>query len=47
MPFLLSLTPQSFHTRVASVGIQQVVSAIKSSGRHAWITEFERKYGLV
>jgi POLQ-like helicase len=46
MPFLLSLTPQSLHTRVASVGIQQLVTAIKSSGRHPWITEFERKYAL-
>ena len=27
--------------------IQQVVAAIRSSGRHAWIAEFERKYGLM
>jgi hypothetical protein len=46
MPFLLSLAPQSLHTRVASVGIQQVVAAIQASRRHPWITEFERKYGL-
>jgi hypothetical protein len=29
------------------VSIQQVVQAIKSSGRHAWIEEFEKKYGLI
>lgn len=47
MPFLLSLVPQSVRPRVATVSIQQVVAAIKSSGQHEWITEFERKYGLM
>ena len=47
MPFLLSLVPQSLHTRIATVSIQQAVAALKSSGRHGWITEFERKYGLM
>lgn len=47
MPFLLSLVPRSLHARVATVCIQQLVAAVKSSGQHAWITEFERKYGLV
>lgn len=47
MPFLLPLVRQSLHTRIATVSIQQVVAAIKSSGRHEWITEFERKYGLM
>jgi POLQ-like helicase len=47
MPFLLSLVPQSVLSRVAAVSIQQVVAAIKSSGRHEWITEFEQKYGLM
>jgi hypothetical protein len=28
-----------------TVNIQQVSSAIKSSGQHGWIKEFERKYG--
>jgi POLQ-like helicase len=45
MPFLLSLLPESVHNRVATVGIQQVVAAIRSSGRHEWIAQFERKYG--
>jgi hypothetical protein len=47
MPFLLSLVPQLLHTRIATVGIQQVVAAIKSSERHEWITGFEQKYGLM
>ncbi len=44
--FLLSLLPESLHTRVASISIQEVVAAIKSSGRHPWIAELEPKYGL-
>jgi len=47
MPFLLSLIPHSLHTRIATVSVQQVVTAIKASGRHTWISEFESKYGLV
>jgi len=47
MPFLLAMVPQSLHAHVATVSIQQVVAAIKSSGRHEWIAEFERKYGLM
>ena len=47
MPFLLSLLPESVHDRIATVSIQQVVAAIRSSGRHEWIAEFERKHGLM
>lgn len=46
LPLLISLVPASLHGHIASVSIQQVVAAIKSSGRHEWITEFERKYAL-
>lgn len=46
MPFLLLLVPHSLHDHVANVSIQQVVAAIKASGRHEWIKEFEQKYGL-
>lgn len=46
VPLLLSLVPENLHDRVAMVSIQQVVQAIKSSGRHTWIEEFEKKYGL-
>jgi len=45
--FLLSMLPESLHTGVANVSVQQVVAAVKSSGRHLWITGFERKYGLI
>ena len=47
MPFLLSLVPRPLHARIATVSVQQVVAALKSSGRQEWITEFERKYGLM
>jgi POLQ-like helicase len=46
-PFLLSLVPSSLRKRVAAVSIQQVVAAVKASGQHPWIAEFERKYGLI
>ena len=46
MPFLLSLMPEEARSRVTTIAIQHVVAAIKASGRHGWIAEFERKYGL-
>jgi hypothetical protein len=46
VPFLSSLMPESARERVATVTIQQVVDAIKDSGRHEWIAEFQRRYGL-
>lgn len=46
-PFLLSFVPDELKPKVKAVTIQQVVAAIKSTGRHGdWIAEFERKYGL-
>ena len=47
MPLLLSLIPEAIWPKVMTASIQQVVSAIKESGRHPWIAEFERKYGLI
>lgn len=46
LPLLLSLAPEELRPRIVGISIQQVVEAIKESGRHSWITEFERKYGL-
>ena len=46
MPFLRSLVPPPLHDRVAMVTIQQVVAAVAASGRHKWVGEFTRKYGL-
>lgn len=46
MAYLLPLVPESLRHRIGCVSIQQVGRAIKASGRHPWVTEFERKYGL-
>jgi hypothetical protein len=45
-PFLTSLLPTQAQNRVLMISIQEVVQAIKKSGRHGWITDFEKKYGL-
>ncbi|MCK4548032.1 MAG: hypothetical protein KAW17_11400 [Candidatus Eisenbacteria sp.] len=46
-PFLRSLVPADLRSRIHAVTIQNVVRAIKASGRHGdWIGEFEKKYGL-
>ena len=47
LPFLLSFVPESGQAYVLNISIQQVVTAVKDSGRHAWISEFEKKYGLM
>lgn len=46
LPFLLEFVPMELRDRVKMVSIQDVVLEIKSTGRHEWIGEFERKYGL-
>ena len=46
MPVLLSLVPEGLRERVRILSVQKVVWAIKSTGRHEWIQEFESKYGL-
>jgi hypothetical protein len=46
MPLLLSFIPEALRDRVTMLSLQQVVMAIKSTGRHEWIQEFESKYGL-
>ncbi|MCA9974572.1 MAG: hypothetical protein KC413_02440 [Anaerolineales bacterium] len=45
-PFLLSFVPEAWQASVLNMSIQDVVTAVKQSGRHPWITEFEKKYGL-
>ncbi len=47
IPFLLSLIPHHLHPKVKILYIQEVVEAIRETGRHEWICEFEKKYGLV
>ena len=46
MVYLLAFVPESLRHRIGRVSIQQVVSAIKATGRHPWVAEFERKYAL-
>lgn len=46
MAYLLRFVPDPMRHRIATVTIQEVVAAIKAWGRHTWITEFERKYGM-
>jgi hypothetical protein len=46
MPFLREMAPKPLRSRVKTVTLQCVVEAIKASGRHEWVAEFERKYGL-
>lgn len=47
MPFLTGFVPAQHRDRIKTVYIQDVVAAIRGSGRHGdWIGEFEKKYGL-
>lgn len=46
-PFLLSLVPEHLHPKIKIVYFQEVVDAIRETGNHEWIGEFEVKYGLV
>lgn len=46
IPFLLSLIPQHLHPKVKILYIHEVVEEIRETGRHEWIGEFEKKYGL-
>ena len=47
VPFLIALVPTTQQDKIRGVTIQDVVQAIKESGRHGdWIGEFESKYGM-
>jgi POLQ-like helicase len=44
---LRDTVPHKYHERLAMLTMQQVVRAVKATGRHDdWITEFMRKYAL-
>lgn len=45
-PLLTSFVPEHHRDRVGSISVQQVLAAARSAGGHAWIDEYERKYGL-
>jgi len=48
IPFLLEFVPDEYKSRVASISIQELVETIKKSENHQdWISEFEKKYGLL
>ena len=47
MPLLTSFVPNEIVSQVFAVTIQDIVAAIRHTGRHEdWISEFEAKYGL-
>ena len=47
VPFMKSLLPPDLRNRVVSLCIQDLVTVIEASGRHAdWIQDFREKYGL-
>lgn len=46
LPLLLDFVPEYVRPQVKAITIQEVVVAIRASGRHPWISEFEHKYGL-
>ena len=45
-PFLTTFVPHEHKDKVHMATVQEVVRAIKDSGKHNWITEFEQKYGI-
>lgn len=46
MTVLLDLVPEALRDRVGRITVQQVVNAIRATGRHPWIGEFESRYAL-
>jgi hypothetical protein len=46
LPVLLPFVPEHLRDQVVPISIQEALEVIKASGRHAWVPEFKRKYGL-
>lgn len=46
VPFLTSLIPTAVQQRFTLLTTQELVEAIRQTGRHEWLTEFGAKYGL-
>ena len=44
--FLADLLPAAPRSYVAAISVQDVVAAVERSGRHPWVAEFRRKYGM-
>lgn len=47
MPLLMQFVPIEYQNRIAAISVQEIVGAIRASGRHRhWIEDFAVKYGL-
>jgi hypothetical protein len=46
LPLLMEFVPESHHSQIRTVTVQQVVAAINTSGRHPWVSESGLKHGL-
>jgi POLQ-like helicase len=46
-PHLFSVLPDDLQKRAGFVTVQSVVEEIVATGRHPWIVEFRKKYGLM
>lgn len=47
MPFLVGLLPEGLRQYVSYVTVQELLKTIRLTTHHAWVDEFEKKYGLV
>jgi len=47
MPFLKTFVPEGISSRIHSISIQQVVLAYKGNCDFSWLTDFEKKYGMI
>jgi hypothetical protein len=43
----MEFVPAGLRAHITAITIQEIVKSIQQSGRHLWISEFQRKYGLV
>ena len=46
LPLLLELVPEPLRGQVASISVQDLVTALEQSNKHEWLNEFKRKYGM-
>lgn len=46
IPFLEQFIPTELKSRTANISIQEIVKEIEVPGKHHWITDFKKKYGV-
>lgn len=46
VPFLMTFVPEHLKTSIILLPMADVVEKIRTSGRHPWVVEFAKKYGL-